>query len=61
MTYVFEGMRQVLRGGPPPFFALAMSFALNILYLMLAIVFFNTMFEKEARPRPGTRRIDESA
>jgi ABC-2 type transport system permease protein len=46
MTYVLEGMRQVLRGGPPPYAALFYSFALNILYLSMAILFFGWMFNK---------------
>jgi ABC-2 type transport system permease protein len=46
MTYVFEGMRQVLRGGPPPVSDLVISFGLNALYLVLSIVFFSRMFEK---------------
>jgi ABC-2 type transport system permease protein len=56
MTYVFEGMRQILRGGPLPVGALAISFALNILYLTLAILFFNMMFER-SRAR-GLGRIE---
>jgi ABC-2 type transport system permease protein len=32
MTYVFEGMRQVLRGDPPPVAHLLISFGLNTLY-----------------------------
>ena len=46
MTYVFEGMRQVLRGGQPPVSDLLISFGLNALYLALSIVFFSRMFEK---------------
>jgi ABC-2 type transport system permease protein len=46
MTYVFEGMRQVLRGGQPPLSDLLISFGLNALYLVLSILFFNRMFEK---------------
>ena len=45
MTYVFEGMRQILRGGPLPLAALGLSFGLNVLYLGLSIVFFGAMFE----------------
>ncbi len=46
MTYVFEGMRQVLRGGPPPIATLLLSFGLNFLYLSLAVLFFGWMFNK---------------
>jgi ABC-2 type transport system permease protein len=46
MTYVFEGMRQVLHGGQPPVSHLLISFGLNALYLCLSIVFFGWMFEK---------------
>jgi ABC-2 type transport system permease protein len=56
MTYVFEGMRQVLRGGPLPLAALLVSVALNLLYLTLAILFFNMMFER-SRSR-GLGRIE---
>ena len=40
MTYVFEGMRQVLRGDRPPVSDLLISFGLNFLYLALSVVFF---------------------
>src|SRR5437868_2848507 len=46
MTYVFEGMRQILRGGPLPLSALLLSFGLNLLYLALSILFFSGMFER---------------
>lgn len=46
MTYVFEGMRQVLRGGPLPLAALGLSLGLNVLYLGLSIRFFGAMFER---------------
>jgi ABC-2 type transport system permease protein len=46
MTYVFEGMRQVLKGGPLPLSALVLSFGLNLLYLTLSILFFNAMYER---------------
>ncbi len=46
MTYVFEGMRQILRGGPLPYTALWISLGLNVLYLALSIVFFGWMFER---------------
>lgn len=46
MTYVFEGMRAILRGGEAPLGDLAISFALNVVYLALSVVFFVRMFEK---------------
>jgi ABC-2 type transport system permease protein len=46
MTYVFEGMRQILRGGPLPLSALWLSLGLNLLYLALSILFFGAMFER---------------
>jgi ABC-2 type transport system permease protein len=45
-TYVFEGMRQVLRGDPFPLGYCLTSLVLNILYLFLSITFFKYMFEK---------------
>jgi ABC-2 type transport system permease protein len=45
-TYIFEGMREILRGGPfnLPYFLI--SFLLNILYLGASLFFFKWMFEK---------------
>jgi ABC-2 type transport system permease protein len=56
MTYVFEGMRQVLHGGRPPVSDLAISFGLNLLYLALSVLFFGWMFEK-SRER-GLARLE---
>jgi ABC-2 type transport system permease protein len=56
MTYVFEGMRKVLRGAPLPIEDLLISFGLNILYLSLTILFFGWMFER-SRDR-GLGRLD---
>lgn len=56
MTYVFEGMRQLLRGGPTPYRELAISFGLNIAYLTAAVLFFGFMFHK-SRER-GLGRLD---
>ena len=56
MTYVFEGMRAILRGGSMPRTDLALSFGLNALYLGLAVVFFGWMFEK-SRER-GLARLE---
>ena len=44
-TYVFEGMRQVLRGEGLPVNYLAWAFGLNVVYLIGAGFFFNYMFE----------------
>ncbi|HZZ98540.1 MAG TPA: ABC transporter permease [Candidatus Saccharimonadia bacterium] len=46
MTYVFEGMRSILTTGTMPIDMLFKSFALNILYLILAMLLFSFMFEK---------------
>lgn len=46
MTYVFQGMRQILRGGEAPLRDLAISFGLNVLYLAISVRFFVRMFEK---------------
>lgn len=56
MTYVFEGMRAVLNGGPTPVTYLLISFALNIVYLTAAVTFFGWMFHK-SRNR-GFGRLD---
>ncbi len=45
-THVFEGMRQVIMSGVFPTVSLIISFALNILYLILAIWYFNRMFAR---------------
>lgn len=46
MTYVFESMRAVLSGGRLSTYDLAISFALDFLYLTLSLLFFWYMFEK---------------
>lgn len=45
-TYVFEGMRQILKGNPFPYTYFFYSISLNIVYLLFAIFFFKWMFEK---------------
>lgn len=45
-TYIFEGMRQLLAEGVFSMRMLMMSYALNIVYLVLTIFFFKYMFEK---------------
>jgi ABC-2 type transport system permease protein len=56
MTYIFEGMRKVLRGEPMPLQDLVVSFALNFLYLVLAIAFFAWMFDRSREK--GLGRLD---
>lgn len=43
-THVFEGMRDVLRGDGWPVHHLVAAFALNVVYLVLAGMFFRWMF-----------------
>ncbi len=45
-TWVFEGMRAVLRGEPLSWNVLVMSGLLNVLYLSAALWFFVVMFER---------------
>jgi len=45
-TYVFEGMRQVLRGEGLSASNLCAAFALNALYMLLAAIFFGSMFHQ---------------
>lgn len=45
-TYIFEGMRQVILQKSVPYSYLAISYGLNLVYLILTIIFFNYMFEK---------------
>lgn len=45
-SYIFEGIREVILLRKFPVEKLAISFGLNILYLMLAILFFVFMFNK---------------
>jgi ABC-2 type transport system permease protein len=56
MTYVFEGMRTVLHGGPMPMRDLLLSFGLNVAYLAGSIAFFGWMFEKSRTK--GLGRLD---
>lgn len=48
-TYVFEGMREVLFTGSLSYDKLIISFALNIVYLVLSILFFVWMFNKSKK------------
>lgn len=45
-SYIFEGMRQILFTGVVSYDKLFISFALNIIYLILSISFFVFMFNK---------------
>lgn len=45
-TYVFEGMRQVMRGEGLSLANVAGAFALNLVYLVAAAWYFNWMFER---------------
>jgi ABC-2 type transport system permease protein len=56
MTYVFEGMRQVLKTGTISVSYLFLSFSLNILYLAGALYFFKHMFEKSKQK--GLARLE---
>ena len=46
MSYIFEGMRSVLHNHTIGGHYLAMSYLLNMVYLIVAIAFFRFMFEK---------------
>jgi ABC-2 type transport system permease protein len=45
-TYIFEGMRAILYENRFSSYYLYMSFALNIVYIVISIAFFKYMFEK---------------
>jgi ABC-type polysaccharide/polyol phosphate export permease len=45
-TYVFESMRSVLVSGTLDWRFLAISFAMNCLYLLLALLWFRMNFKK---------------
>jgi len=46
MTYAFEAMRIVHNTGVIPYDYVALSFAMNVVYLLTAIAFFMFMFKK---------------
>lgn len=52
-TYIFEGMRQILRGGSFPFEYLAYCIVLTIVYLACSIFCFKWMFEKSRKKGLG--------
>ncbi len=43
-TRVFEAMRTVIAGGPPPWGSLGIAFALDALYIALGLLFARSMF-----------------
>jgi len=45
-THVFEGMRQVMNRGEPPFFHLALALFLNGIYFFLCAFFFRLMYRR---------------
>lgn len=45
-TYVFEGIRSVIQTGEMPYEYVVSSFLLNLVYFLLAGIFFNYMFRK---------------
>ena len=45
-SYIFEGMRAVIRNGSFPLFPLVLAFALNLIYLALSVAFFSRSFTK---------------
>jgi ABC-2 type transport system permease protein len=45
-TYVFEGMRAVIRTGSMPLHYFLTALALNVVYFLLAGLFFNFMYSK---------------
>lgn len=48
-SYIFEGMREILLKGTVSYDTFIISFALNIIYLLLSIWLFATMFEKSRK------------
>ncbi len=54
-TYIFEGMREVIKSGHLGVNYLVMSTILNIIYLLIAISFFSFMFEKRRKKGLLTR------
>lgn len=48
-TYIFEDIRQMLSGNTPSISYIAISFGLNIIYIILSFLFFKWMFEKSRK------------
>jgi ABC-2 type transport system permease protein len=57
-THVFEGMRQVLAGSAGVEAHLIWAFLLNVVYSVLAVLFFKAMFER-AREKGRLARFEE--
>jgi len=57
-AHVFEGMRQVLDDGGPPFRHLAVAYALNVVYLSAALMFFYWAL-REAKREGRLLRVGE--
>jgi len=55
-TYVFEGMRSILSGGPFSMHYFLMSFLLNMLFLGGVLFFFTRMFQKSRQK--GLSRLE---
>ncbi len=48
-SYIFEGMRELLKNGTFPMDKLLISFVLNIVYLIISIIFFIFMFNRSKK------------
>jgi ABC-2 type transport system permease protein len=48
-SYVFEGMRAVVAGHPPPWDKLALAGGLAVVYLVLACLLFNAVYRYAIR------------
>lgn len=48
-TYLFEGMREVIRTGTIPSYYFVISLCLNMVYFVLAFIFFQWMFSESRR------------
>lgn len=55
-TYVFEGMRKILHGGPFPYDYFAYSLILTVVFLSASICLFKWMFEKSRKK--GLARLE---
>lgn len=55
-TYIFEGMRQILATGSFPISYFGICIALNAVFLILSLTFFNFMFKKTCKK--GLARLE---
>lgn len=55
-TYIFEGMREILNSRTMPSSYFWISMGLNLIYLILALIFFKYMFEKSRKK--GLSRLE---